>query len=229
MGFVKRLRLVLRIARVDRPWKRETTNTLIVKPPVKHARTGVGRQVRQHREAAQDRRIKPMDEATETKTKSKPLMMPASAFEFHKFEMPKFEMPNFEMPKMEIPAAFREFAEKSVSQAKETYEKMKSAAEEATDVLEGTYTTASQGARDYGLKMIEQARTNTNAAFDFANEFMAVKSVSEAVELTTAHARKQFETFTSQTKELTALAQKVTTETTEPVKESFSKAFKKIG
>ena len=41
-------------------------------------------------------------------------------------ETPKFEMPNFEMPKMEIPAAFREIAERSVSQAKETYEKMKS-------------------------------------------------------------------------------------------------------
>jgi len=50
---------------------------------------------------------------------------------------PKFELPNFELPKMEIPAAFRELAEKSVSQAKETYEKMKLAAEEATDVLEG--------------------------------------------------------------------------------------------
>jgi len=170
-----------------------------------------------------------MDEATETtRTKSKPVTMPAPAFEFPKFEMPKFEMPNFEMPKMEIPAAFREFAEKSVSQAKENYEKMKTAAEEATDVLEGTYATASKGARDYGLKLIEAARANTNAAFDFANEFMAVKSFSEAVELSTAHARKQFETMTSQTKEFAALAQKVTSETTEPVKESFSKAFKKV-
>ena len=175
-----------------------------------------------------------MDEATgTTRMKSKPVTVPAPAFEFPKFEMPKFEMPkfempNFEMPKMEIPAAFREFAEKSVSQAKENYEKMKSAAEEATDVLEGTYATASKGARDYSLKMIEAARVNTNAAFDFANEFMTVKSFSEAVELSTAHARKQFETMTSQTKELAALAQKVTSETTEPVKESFSKAFKKV-
>ena len=49
------------------------------------------------------------------------------------FEMPKFEMPKFEMPKMEVPAAFREIAEKGVAQAKENYEKMKSAAEEATE------------------------------------------------------------------------------------------------
>src|SRR3954462_1949227 len=82
----------------------------------------------------------------------------------------KFDMPNFEMPKMEVPAAFREIAEKSVSQAKENYEKMKSAAEEATDVLEDTYATASKGAADYGLKLIETARLNTNAAFDFYTE-----------------------------------------------------------
>ena len=52
------------------------------------------------------------------------------------FEMPKFEMPKFDIPKVEMPAAFREFAERGVAQAKDTYEKMKAAAEEATDVLE---------------------------------------------------------------------------------------------
>jgi hypothetical protein len=39
-----------------------------------------------------------------------------------------------------------------------------------------------------------------------------VKSPSEFIELSTAHARKQFEAMTAQTKELTELAQKVTTE-----------------
>jgi len=161
-----------------------------------------------------------MTEAIESKSKSK--AAPTA------FEMPKFELPNFEIPKMEIPAAFRELAEKSVSQAKETYEKMKSAAEEATDVLEDTYATASKGASDYGLKMIEAARANTNAAFDFATQLMTVKSLSEMVELSTAHTRKQFETFTGQSKELAAIAQKVATESVEPVKESWGKAFKKI-
>jgi phasin len=171
-----------------------------------------------------------MDEATITTPKSKisPKTGPVGGFSGSAFELPKFEMPNFEMPKMEIPAAFREFAEKSVSQAKENYEKMKSAAEEATELLEGTYATASKGATDYGLKVIEASRLNTNAAFDFATELMAVKSFSDFVELSTGHARKQFETLTAQTKELAALAQKVAAETTEPVKESVTKAFKKV-
>jgi len=160
-----------------------------------------------------------MDEATVTS--------PSKTYSAGAFEFPKFEIPHFEMPKMEIPAAFREFAEKSVSQVKESYEKMKSAAEEATDLLEGTYATASKGASDYGLKVIEAARINTNAAFDFATELMAVKSFSDFVECSTGHARKQFEALTAQTKELAALAQKVAADTAEPVKESVTKAFKK--
>src|SRR5215475_2313454 len=86
------------------------------------------------------------------------------------FEMPKFEIPKFEIPKVEMPAAFREFAERGVAQAKDNYEKMKAAAEEATDLMESTYSTAAKGASDYGLKVIDAARINTNAAFDFAGE-----------------------------------------------------------
>ncbi len=145
------------------------------------------------------------------------------------FDMPKFEMPKFEIPNVEMPAAFREFAERGVAQAKDTYEKMKAAAEEATDVLETTYSTATKGASDYGLKVIELARTNTNAAFDFAGEVMAAKTLSEVVELTSAHARKQFEALTEQSKELGALAQKVATETAEPMKSGMNKAFTKVG
>jgi len=161
-----------------------------------------------------------MTEAYES-TKSKSKTTPTA------FEMPRFEIPNFELPKMEVPAAFRELAEKSVSQAKETYERMKSAAEEATDVLEDTYATATKGVSDYGLKIIEAARQNTNAAFDYATQLMTVKSLSEVVELSTAHTRKQFEAVTAQSKELAAIAQKVATETAEPMKESFSNVFSK--
>src|SRR5499426_4152161 len=125
------------------------------------------------------------DVSQSPKTKAKTISGPTPA---SPFEFPKFEMPNFEIPQMEVPAAFREFAEKSVSQAKETYERMKTAAEQATDVLEDTYATASKGASDYGLKVIEVARNNANATFDFYSRLFTLKSYSELVELSTAHA-----------------------------------------
>jgi len=143
------------------------------------------------------------------------------------FEMPKFEMPKFEMPKVEVPAAFREMTEKGIAQAKENYEKMKSAAEDATDMLEDTYATASKGCSSYGLKMIENARANCDAAFDLMTELVTVKSYAEMVELSSSYLRKQFDALTSQSKELAEHAQKVATDTTEPLKEGFTNAFKK--
>ena len=113
---------------------------------------------------------------------------------------------------MEVPAAFRELAAKGVAQARDNCEKAKAATEKATDRLKDAYTTATKGATDYNLKVIEIARTNTNSAIDNAHELLGVKSLSEFVELSSAHARKQFEAITAQTKELTELAQKVTTE-----------------
>jgi phasin len=159
---------------------------------------------------------------------TKPKAKAAPFTETPKFEMPAFDMPKFEVPNFEVPAAFREFAEKGVTQAKANWEKVKAATEETSDLLEDSYATASKGAADYGLKVIEVSRTNTNAAFDFAGQMMAVKSLSEAVELYTAFTRKQFEAMTAQGKELGALAQKVATETIEPIKESVTTAFKKV-
>jgi len=141
----------------------------------------------------------------------------------------KTQVPPFPaFPGVEAPAAFRDMAEKSLSQAKDNYEKMKSAAEEATGVLEDTYATATKGVADYNLKLIEMARENTNATFDFAAQLLAAKNYSEFVELTTAHARKQFEALSEQAKELATLAQKVATEAAEPIKAGMSKAAKKV-
>jgi phasin len=95
-------------------------------------------------------------------------------------------------------------------------------------VLEETYATATKGASQYSLKVIEVARDNANAAFDFAAKLFVARSLSDVVELSSAHARKQFETAAAQTKELAALAQKVATEAAEPIKEGMTKAAKKV-
>jgi phasin len=135
------------------------------------------------------------------------------------------EIPKFDRPNMEMPEAFREMTEKGVAHAKDTYEKAKVAAEQATDLLKNTYTIAAKSSTDYNLKVLEIARTNTSSAFDYAQQLLGVKSPAEFVELSTAHARKQCEAMTTQTKELAALAQKVMTEIAEPLKTGVTKAF----
>jgi phasin len=123
------------------------------------------------------------------------------------------------------PQAFREMAEKGTTQAKETYEKVSAATAEATDLIKSSFSTAVKGAQDYNNKVIEFAQTNTKAALDFVQKLSGVKSPSDFIELSTDHSRKQFETLSEQTKELAALAQKVTLASAEPLKTGVAKTF----
>jgi len=82
-----------------------------------------------------------------------------------------------------------------------------------------------KGLQDYNNKIIEFAHANTNAAFDFVQKLSGVKSPSAFLELSTNHARKQFETLTEQTKQLAKLAQKATLATAEPLKTGVAEAF----
>lgn len=132
-----------------------------------------------------------------------------------------------EMGKMEVPAAVREIAEKGVEQAKETYAKVKAATEEATEAFEGSYTTAAKGVAEFNQKALEAARTNLNAAFEFASDLFKVKSLSETIELQSTFARKQLETLQAQSKDLSSLAQKVANDASAPLKDSMQKVLKK--
>jgi phasin len=127
----------------------------------------------------------------------------------------------------EVPEQMRAFAEKGVSQARDTYAKFKDAAESHNGTMEAVFSAYSTGAKEYSAKVMDMLKSTTSANLDFAQELVAVKSPTEAMELWTSHARKQFEAFTAHSKELTELAQKVATETAEPIKASASKMMVK--
>jgi phasin len=114
----------------------------------------------------------------------------------------------------EVPEQMRAFAEKGVSQARDSYAKFKDVAETHNGTIE------------YSHKLMEMMKANTTATLDFAQELVGAKSPSEAMELWTSHARKQFEALTAHGKELTELTQKIATETVEPIKANASKLFK---
>lgn len=126
----------------------------------------------------------------------------------------------------QLPEQVRAFAEKGVSQARESYSKLKDAAETHNGTMEAVFTSASKGAADYSAKLLEMIKANTSATFDFAQGLMGAKTLPEAVEMWTSHAKKSVESMTAQTKELAELTQKAAAETVEPIKASASKLFK---
>ncbi len=139
-----------------------------------------------------------------------------------------FEAFSFPTASFEVPAAFREFAEKSVTQARDAYAKMKNAGEEATGLVEETFENARDGALAIGVKAIDAAKSNSDASFALARDIFGAKTMSEVIELQSAFARKQFEAMTTQIKEFQELGEKVMTTTTRPVAEKVEKTFKDL-
>lgn len=131
----------------------------------------------------------------------------------------------FPMTTADMPEAFRDMAEKSVAQARDNYAKAKAAAEEATDVLEESFETARANSLDLSTMAIDVAKSNIDAGFAFLKDFMAVKSVSEAVELQTAFARERFDASTAQAKDMQSKMTKMTEEASKPMKDAVSKSM----
>jgi phasin len=138
------------------------------------------------------------------------------------FDLPKFA--NFDPSKLVVPPALRDYADSAAAGAKRSYEKMKAAAE-AIELFESTYETATKGASEYGRKVVETTRTNTNAIFDFAEELLTAKTFADVVALTNSHATEQLESFKAQTEQLKELAQKITNKVVGPLSTGMNKVF----
>jgi phasin len=139
-----------------------------------------------------------------------------------------FEAFAFPTPSFEVPAAFRDLAEKSVSTARDTYAKIKSAADDATGLVEETLETAREGAFAIGVKALDATKTNTDASFELVKDLFGAKTMSEVIELQSRFARKQFDTLAEQFKEFQALGEKLVSDTTKPVTDKVEKTFKDL-
>ena len=135
---------------------------------------------------------------------------------------------NFEQPMAESTEAVWDFAKQSAPYSKDVYERAKAMADETNKVLEQSYSTVTKATADFNLQWIEMLHANTNSAFDFCRKLVRVKSPSEFLELSSAQARKQFETFSEQAKHLAALAQTVTSDALQPLQAGATNPFRKV-
>ena len=120
----------------------------------------------------------------------------------------------------------KRLADKSARMTRESLEKGVAAAEETARSIEQGYSAAAESIRDFSLRLIEMTHANAMAALDFAQQISTAKGPYEAIELWSSQARKQFETLTDQSKELTALGQKIASSSAEPTARSFGQALK---
>lgn len=137
---------------------------------------------------------------------------------------------SFTVPAMAfgIPEPVRAFVENGVAQARQNYDRIKDVAEGNNVAVEAAFGVTSKGVTDYSSKMLGFFQVNTFAMFDLAQQLANVKSFPQAAELWQAHARKQMETLTDQSRELVELSRKVAVDAVEPLKDSVTKLFQPV-
>jgi phasin len=138
-----------------------------------------------------------------------------------------FGMPLLDFSKIGLPGIGGN--EQVLARAQEGFEKIKVASEEMTEALRETWSSNARGATDYGMKVFELSNANAASALDFLIHLCASKSATDVLTLSAAQTRKAFDTASDQNRELWTLAQKLATETSEPVRKHFSKVLHRAG
>jgi phasin len=121
----------------------------------------------------------------------------------------------------------RRFADKSTKTARETVERGASSVEDATRGAEKSFSSSLAGMRELNIKLLDMAHANAEAVFELANEMVSAEAPSDLATIWSAHARRQFEMMTKQTRELTELGQKLAGRSTEPLKRGINDAFRR--
>nr|WP_255609393.1 phasin [Methylosinus sp. Sm6] len=114
-------------------------------------------------------------------------------------------------PIFQIPNEVRDFAEKSMEQARKAFEGYAGAAQKAISSLETTTSSFQTGATDVSAKALGYAEANVNAAFELARKLLHAKDPQEVLTLQTEYVKTQVESIQSQAKELGSALQKATT------------------
>ncbi|MGF6308753.1 phasin [Bradyrhizobium sp. i1.8.4] len=132
----------------------------------------------------------------------------------------------FGLPLLALPRAFQGIAEQNAARAKEQFEKAKEASAEISLLLREAYSINTKGTADYAAKLVDISSANVSSALAFMTDLVGTRSLSEAIQLSADHGRRNFEATTAQNKELWELARKVATETSEPLKKSLARVLK---
>jgi phasin len=108
----------------------------------------------------------------------------------------------------EIPSELRDFAARSVDQARKAFEGFIEVARKTTGAVDGAAHEAQTGAKQVGSQILGIAEQNVNAAFDLAQQLAHAKDPQEAFALQSKFLKTQLDALQSQAQELGALIQK---------------------
>ena len=110
-------------------------------------------------------------------------------------------------PNYVVPTEMRDFAEKSVDQARKAFDSFIGAARRTADTVQGSSEVARSNAQDATTRGFAYAEQNVSAAFDLAQKLVRSKDLQEAMQHQAEFVRSQFAAIQAQAKEFSGIAQ----------------------
>ncbi len=114
----------------------------------------------------------------------------------------------------EVPDQMRDFAEKSVDQARKAFDDFIGATQKAVTNVEESTNAVQAGATDVNKKALGFAEEHVNAAFVFAQQLVKASNVEDMMKLQQDYMRSQMETLGEQAREISNSATKTVSDAT---------------
>ena len=111
----------------------------------------------------------------------------------------------------QVPAQMRDFAEKSIEQARHAFEEFIGLAQKAVGSAQVGALAMPSGVKDVGAKAMFYAEANVKAAFDHAQKLVHAKDLQEVMQLQSEYLKAQMATLQEQAKEIGSTVQNAVT------------------
>jgi phasin len=111
----------------------------------------------------------------------------------------------------EIPSELRDFAERSVDEARKAFEGFVSVAQKTIGAADDAAETAQQNAKSVGAQVLGFTEQNVNATLDLAQKLVRAKDPQEAFALQSEFLQRQLAALQVQAKVIGAVIQKSAT------------------
>jgi phasin len=117
-------------------------------------------------------------------------------------------MDPFKMPTFEVPNEMRDFANKSVEQARRAFDSFMGATQQAAEQAQSATQNAQQQAGDAARQVVGYAEQNMRAAFDHAQNLVQAKGLDEVMKLQADYLKDQIASMQAQLKAIGDTVQK---------------------
>ena len=118
--------------------------------------------------------------------------------------------------RFEIPKEMRSMAEASFEQARNTFEKFVTSAQQAADSIEDRGATVRAGAKDISSKAISYAEKNVQASLDFAQSLLTAKDLTEVMRLHSDYVQNQMRSLAEQASEMGQIVSRAAMDAAKP-------------